>query len=190
MVKSEISFSMTEIVAYANRLNQSLVPRIVKPIFRNRENSLLIFPPYRIEKDGISDYFTGDEAELERLVDMAHATKIDQPILGKPDHLLWVEYIEKEHEPRYQRRGIVQKLLKDISDKKIKEANIEALRGNFNSALALAQTAFSADEENLRALVVKAAIWNITGNAKRIGPLSRIARDIDPSVEFLEHRTV
>ena len=88
-----------EIIGYANSLDESLVPRVVAPIFRYRDDvETLLFPPFRIPEDHVLGGTIGHIAEMQGLIDSGQATKIDTPIPAQLSQSLW---INSEMEPVY-----------------------------------------------------------------------------------------
>ncbi len=67
-----------EIVGYANSLNESLVPRVVAPIFRYRDDvEVLLFPPFEIPGENVLGGTTGSVAEMQEMIDSGRATGIE-----------------------------------------------------------------------------------------------------------------
>lgn len=171
-----------EIIGYAERLTEDLLPRMVVPVFRFRhEPNEVLMPPYRPETSHIHGGVRGTVLELATAEAQGRFTALESPISAQPGHRLW---IDRSFQPRYEPETEARRHLSEIA-KQSAAASKEALRENrYEEALDLAQEAISADESCIDAVLTKAIVHRLLGNEGRVALLADVAAAIDPHIDF------
>lgn len=171
-----------EIIGYADALTEDLVPRVVPPVYRPRSTpSVVLMPPFEVSGTVLSRATHITPAAFERAISDEQATRVASVLDAHPDHLLWIDEDMKPHyAPADQARETLTSIAKTRSD-----AAIRALQGgDLETAAGLAQTAVSADERCLNAVLAKAVLQRIQGNEERVSLLREVARKLDPHLGF------
>lgn len=178
MNEQHFQLSTLDIIGYADCLNQVFLPQIVPPIFcmRNKSNRILM-PPFRIVGDEVLSSQVGVQSDLERAVLGGQATRLDTRISAQPDYRLWVD---ETLQPRYEPATTVAARLRQVAREKSTEALRALARNRVEEAMQLAQTAISADDGCLNAILVKALVNQIEGNQACVELLTEMADTIAP----------
>lgn len=157
-------------------------PDIVNMIFRHGDT--LLFAPYRLTGDGVEGAAVEPLDALTPLIDTNAFAQLNTPISPQIDFLLW---IDAEGTPRYSHRDEVFRELQGQSEKLMVEAR-EALRHNrLDTAANLATQAIRADEENMDARIILAAIYRLRGQESLAKHLHESAEALIPGFPFSHH---
>lgn len=179
--QTEYGLDEIEIVAHES-VSPDLLPGILTAIFRLRQAPHdLILPSYRIEGERLIGGALDSEDALEEMVWLKEAVRLPQPIEPRAGYVLW---IDERYQVSYEPQTEVLDRLRRRAEQCVAEA-IDALeKRRFNAALALAQTAISADEDCYDAVVVKGVVYTVQKNAPFVDELRHLAMAIDPEKDF------
>jgi len=145
-----------DIVGYAELLDKTLVPHVVPPIYRLRDDpDKLLFPPFHLAGPEVIGAAVGSQAQMDQFVSEGRTTRLDQPIAALADHELW---IDQEMQPRYESFYVAKKMLRAIAEDKAGQARRLLLQGDHQKAEEAANTALGADDRLVAPFVIKAAI--------------------------------
>jgi len=145
-----------DIAGYAESLDSTLVPHVVPPIYRLRDDpDKLLFPPFHLAGRQVIGAAVGTQAQMDQFVSEGRATRLDQPIAALADHELW---IDQEMQPRYESFDVAKKTLRAIAEDKATQATRLLLQGDHQKAEEAANTALGADDRLIDPFVIKAAI--------------------------------
>ncbi len=172
-----------EIVGYAESLPDDLLPAVVAPIYRVREDDdTLLMPPFDAHQgDKVKTTHVRRRAELDRLVGNEQATGIDKSIPAAPGQLLW---IDESRRPHYQSAEQVRSHFQYLATAYLGLAREALILQRFDHADKLAQKAINADNRSLDAVLVAAVVERMRGNNDVLDVLSDIAKAIDPQIDF------
>lgn len=167
-----------EIIGYADALPTDALPEIVTPVFRcKKDHDRILLPPFRLDANFVYD---GDWDGVSRwlsLTKTGNMTELTEPIPARSDHQLW---IDQDNKPRYEQRSTAHNTLKAFAEKRVREAEEALSRSDRDTAEQLATTAFNADDRNIDALVVKAAIRKLQGKPRHVDFFASLAHGITP----------
>ncbi|UCD57676.1 MAG: hypothetical protein JSV16_00790 [Candidatus Hydrogenedentota bacterium] len=176
MVPEPTPLDDLEIIGYADALPEEALPRIVTPVFRRKKHhDRILLPPFRLDANCA---YGGDWDGMSRwqsLIKTGNMTELIQIIPAQSDHQLW---IDQDNEPRYERRSTAHKNLDTISKERVGEAQEALSQNDLDTAERLATTAFNADDRNIDALVVKAAVRKLQGKPRHIAFFASLAHGI------------
>lgn len=182
MTHLDFELSSLLIIGYADSLSEAFVPQVVPPIFRLRNKpQTVVMPPFRIENDRIVEAHAGTAADLERAVVRGQATHIDVDIDARPGYRLW---IDEAFKPHYEPAEVVADTLRRLAQRKARAAQDALTQGRLAEAMRLAQTAISADDGCLNAILVKALVHQLEGDQASVEILIEIAGMIVPDADF------
>ncbi len=182
MAESSYRIEDLEVVGHADTLDESFVPALVPPIFRLRDDrDLVLLPPFEIDGERVAEALPGGEADLERAVLRGQATRLEVAIDALPEHQLW---IDEEFRPHYGATTEVLDGLRRLAKARAREAQHAVAEGRLEDAERLAQSAISADDGCLNAILVKALIETLQGNEAQVEVLIDVAETIVPGADF------
>lgn len=182
MTSLRFRLSELEIIGYADCLSGEFVPQVVPPIFRQRgADDRLVMPPFLIEGEEVTEADAGFASDLKRAVLRGQATRLDTIIAARPGHSLWVD---ESFEPHYEPSEIVVKKLRAIAQSRARKAQEALAKGHAERAMRLAQTAISADDGCLNAILVKALVHRLEGDQASVEILTDIAETIVPGADL------
>lgn len=151
-----------EITGYADVLKETMLPSVVPPVFRLKNDPGRAFlPPYSLNAGYLCNATEVGPAELEALKDAREITLFDRAFAAQRDHDLWVDPSFGWH---YQPRAQVEAELSRLAGEAMRAAETAFLEGKFDAAERLCAVAISADDRRIEPLVLKAAIHRKRGN--------------------------
>ncbi|MCU0226210.1 MAG: hypothetical protein MUF01_01105 [Bryobacterales bacterium] len=150
-----------EIVGFAEQIVPEMLPVIVPPVYRARQEPHgHLVPPFR-EWDGV--LYGATEigiAELEDLEASGRFTKLPEALPARPAFELW---FDDQGERHYQPIVEATERLRAIAHKAISAALEELSRRNFDNARRHAGIAISADDRLAEPFAIRAAIDTLEG---------------------------
>ena len=162
-----------EIVGYANVLKETMLPSVAPPVFRMRsDRRRVLLPPYSLNGGYVCNASEVAAPELEELRHAREITLFDEPFPARPDYELWVDQSFGYH---YQPVEDVEKTLNRIAADSIESAKAALEEGNIQEAERLSGVAISADQRRIEALLIKAAIRRMQGDAAGERLMARLA---------------
>lgn len=165
-----------EIIGYADVLTADALPRIVTPVFRHKTNmDRILLPPFRLEANFVYGGDWDGMNQWQSLIKTGNMTELAETIPAQNDHQLW---IDQGNQPRYEQRATAHKNLETIASERVGEAQEALAQDNLEAAEQLATTAFNADDRNIDALVVKAAIRKLQGKPRHIAFFASLAHGL------------
>ncbi|MCK4342237.1 MAG: hypothetical protein KAY37_11005 [Phycisphaerae bacterium] len=187
MTNNPISVHDLIIVAYAERLTPSLLPRVVRPIYH--VSAKPDSPPTDLDQIALdlvceAGLEPGDivtPQELDLLIEREHATRVEPPITAQPGHVLW---IDPDFKPNYGPKAEVVGHLMSWADEHAHQAFEEVCAGHYDKALELTQTALAADEQCNIAIIVAALAESELGHDEYVELLRENAEVACPGVDF------
>jgi len=164
-----------DVVGYAESLTREMVPHVVPPVFRFRDDPhKIVFPPFRIREDRVEGATVGTVADLERFTTCGDVTCIE-PFDAKPDHDLW---IDEEMVLRYQPHTTIRGTFSEIVRQRIDEARQAIRDDRLDEAKQALRIAFNADNRFLDVLVLEAVVYRLEGNGGFFEVLQELAEPI------------
>ena len=166
------------IIGYADALTVDALPRIVTPVFRHRtEKDRILLPPFRLYDNFVFGGAWDSINRWQSLIKTGNMTELVETITAQGDHQLW---IDQNNQPRYELRSTAHKNLETIAAEKVNEAQEALAHGSLDIADQLATTAFNADDRNIEALILKAAVRRLEGKSRNISFFASLAHGIEP----------
>lgn len=166
-----------EIIGYADALTVDALPRIVTPVFRHKtDHDRILLPPFRLNANFVYGGAWDGMSRWQSLIKTGNMTELVETIPAQNDHQLW---IDENNQPRYERRSTAHKNLETIAAERVNEAQEALAHGSLDTAERLATTAFNADDRNIEALVLKAAVRRLEGKSRSISFFASLAHGID-----------
>jgi len=151
-----VPFLALEIIGYANRLEASMLPAVVPPVFRWKGDlERVLLPPFVI-RDGY--VFGGTESNGAALQAFNHAgevTLFDEPLEVRLDFELWIDLDTTVH---YEAISDASAHLQGIASEHISIAEEALLEGDFTKAEECCRIALNADDRVIDSLAISAAI--------------------------------
>jgi len=162
-----------EIVGYAEVLNERLVPHVVPPIYRRRDDrGKLLFPPFRLAGDVVVGGMAGTREDLSHFIADGRATDIDPPIRAQADHELW---IDQGMRPRYEPFDAADGHLREIATGALNRARQLLIKKDLAGAEREADMAMAADDRLADPFALKAAVAKLRGRDDDVESLRQIA---------------
>lgn len=157
------SLADLEIVGYANVLKDSMLPSVVPPVFRLMDDTQwILMPPYSFNAGFLCNATEVSQSELMELRDAGEITLFEEARPAIAGFELWVDQTFQEH---YEPGEAAREKLHNIAKQAIHEAEEAWRKGAFEEAERLSGIAISADDRQLKALAIKAAIHRLRRNA-------------------------
>jgi hypothetical protein len=163
-VRTPFPISDLEIVGYANLLAETMLPSIVPPIFRRRDNPDEVFvPPYLFNGGHLCNATALSDDEISALAQNGEVTLFrGEPLAAMTGFELWLDQQGQSH---YEPRAEADAHLLAIAQGHIAKAE-EALRnGNRQEAERYCAVALCADDRLVDPLAIKAAIRRLDADA-------------------------
>ncbi len=165
-----------EVVAYATKLSEHMVPTVVPPVFRLRDApDQVVFPPFRIYQGEVHGATICDRSELDDFARRDELVLLAAPLPAQACFELWVD---DSFTPHYEDQEKVDETLADIARQAVDDALAALKRGDLDAADRLASRAISADDTRFEPLAVKAAIRRRQGNETGVKVMARLARQL------------
>ena len=136
-----------------------------------------MLPPFRLDVNCAYGGTWDGMSRWQSLIKTGNMTELDETIPAQNDHQLW---IDEDNQPRYEQRSMAHKNLETIAAERVGEAQEALSRDDLETAERLATTAFNADDRNIDALVVKAAIRKLQEKPRHIAFFASLAHGITP----------
>lgn len=164
-----------KVVGSDDRLSDEMVPMVVSPIFHLTDGKYLL-APYTIEGGVVYGGQVIPESRFQQLLEAESLTELPSPLQAHPDFDLWVD---QEGEVQYEPMGEVSAKLKSIANDCVAEAKDMLLKGEHDGADILCRRAFRANERLVDALVIRALVADLKGEAARYRPiLEKLIEDL------------
>lgn len=148
-----------EIVGYNDVFEYENVPRLVKPIFKYKNEDCYIFTPYIIHKDSVIDGVIGDSNDWNRFLN-DKISSIESTFVASVDFNLWIDENFKIH---YTPSKVAEDNLQTCSRKLSSKAECFLLDSDYDKADVYASKSISANDKNINAWLVLAAMYKLTG---------------------------
>ena len=145
-----------EIIGYANRLNASMLPAVVPPVFRVKaEPDRILLPAFVIHQGFVCDATERLFSEVRHLADAAEITLFKKPLDAQRDFELW---IGSDENPHYEPIPDAKLKLREIALEQIRLAEVALRNGDFAGAEDYCRIALCADDKIIDSLAISAAI--------------------------------
>lgn len=151
-----------EIVGYADRPSDLMLPAVVPPVFRVKAAPhRILLPPYAIRSGQVCDALERTNDDLAVLEDAGEITMLAEPKDARIDHELWVGLDKAVH---YEPIPEASAKLREIAVGHASRA-AEALQADdLENAENLCRVALSADDRLMDPIAISAAITRRRGN--------------------------
>ena len=150
------NISDLKVIGYANVLSGSMLPSIVLPIFSFKtDHNKVLVPPYVINRGFLYGATEISYDEVTCMKDNYKVTLFIHEFPAKNDFTLWIDDSRAHH---YEESWKANVTLNNISLLNIVHAEDELFSGNIDEAERLARIAISANDKQIDALVILAAI--------------------------------
>ena len=145
-----------EVIAYASRLTDSMLPAVVPPVFRMKGASArILLPPFTMRDDMLHDATEVTETHLKAIDEAGEVTFLEQPLDARPDFELWVEL---DGTVRYEPVRDASTTLRAFAMERVQLA-MDALAANdLGGAANHSRIALNADDRLMEPLAISAAI--------------------------------
>jgi hypothetical protein len=158
-----LQLSHLEVIGYATRLDDDMLPTIVAPIFRRRADpEQVVLPPFSLRRGLVFTGSTCSANELDALEAVEQVTRLDEPIQARSGFELWVDV---ERRPIYERADVAERKLRRIAFDAIDQAKDALARGDLDGASRHAGIALAADDRRIEPPALLAAVRRKQGNA-------------------------
>lgn len=145
-----------EIIGYANRLNASMLPAVVPPVFRVKaEPDRILLPAFVIHQGFVCDATERLFTEARHLADAEEITIFEEPLDAQRDFELWIGL---DGTPHYEPIPEASSKLKQIAIENIALAETAMRSGDFKTAENCCRIALCADDRLIDSLAISAAI--------------------------------
>lgn len=166
MDHAPLQLSDLQIIGHADRFSREALPRITTPVFcRTTDQQQILFPPFRLDDHYVYQGQWDTRGRWRGQIESGQMTEFTDSIPAQSDHLLW---IDMSGDPRYERRAVVLQKLEALARDLVTRAQADFCNGDLESANEMASQAINADDRNIDALIVKAAVSRVQGKAERV----------------------
>ena len=172
-MNTPIPIASLDVIGYATSLSEAMVPTIVTPVFRLRDDpETFLFPPFVIHCGQVCDGSMGSAEEFERFAARRKVTTIPDPFCAQRDHELW---IDADMAPQYDPIDVADEKLGKISSDHINAAKLALKKGAVEEADQLAGVALCADDRLLEPLAIPAAASRHQGHTDDVELMALLA---------------
>ena len=166
MDQAPVPLSDLKIIGHADRFSSEALPCMTTPVFcRVTDQQQILFPPFRLDDHYVYQGQWDTRSRWRGQIESGQMTEFMDPFPAQSDHLLW---IDMAGDPRYDRRAVVLRKLEALARDLVTRAQADFCDGDLESANEKASQAINADERNIDALIVKAAVSRVEGKAERV----------------------
>lgn len=178
MDHAPVQLADLQIIGYADHFSREALPRITTPVFcRTLDPQQVLFPPFRLDDHCVYRGQWDARSRWRGQIKSGQMTEFAEPISTQSDHLLW---IDMEGHPQYERRAVALQRLGNLAKDLVSKAQADFCDGGLDSANEMASQAINADDRNIDALVVKAAICRIQKKADHVNFYASHAQGLAP----------
>jgi len=179
-----------EVIAYATRLSQVMLPTIVTPIFRiiTRDDApkgdaststhptpTILFPPFRIYQGQVHDGTLSTQGDFEELLARDEITALPHPLGARDEHELWIDH---NHLAHYQPISEVDDALRHIANDALDAAMKAFEREDFDATEEYIKVAEAADDRQIEPLAIEAALHLLRGETSEVEVIARLSEDL------------
>jgi len=174
-----------EVIGYATRLTEHMVPTIVPPIFHLKSDpDRVVYPPFQIYQGCVKEAMEIPREELAALEDRGELVLLPEPLAARDGFELWVD---ENMEAHYQDQLEVTEGLVLVFQRAVEAARLALERGNLEEADQLASRALSANDCHVEPYAIKAAINRHQGSEAAVKVMARMASKMYDSALFEKH---
>ena len=150
-----ISVEQLEVIGYADSLASVMVPSVVPPVFRFRDDpDRVLVPPFTLHGGFLCGASEITDAEARQLGHKGEMVLFLDPFPASSDFELWIS----QAGPCYESRTTAKKRLMKLAQQFVAQAEIAFRIGDTEGAEQLCSAAVSADDRSREAFAIKAAI--------------------------------
>ena len=151
-----IPVELLEVIGYADSRDSGMLPSIVPPVFRIREQpDRILVPPYALNAGFLCGASEIDGPEIQELHNATEVVLFNNHFPARTDFELWIDESNAYH---YETRAGARSKLQQFANQSIKDAKGAFKVGHFAESERFCSSAISADDKCLDAFVIKAAI--------------------------------
>jgi hypothetical protein len=176
------SIADVEVVGYADVLKANMLPSVVPPVFRVKDDpDCVLVPPYLLNGNLI---WNATELCAEELFSLQHERRVtlfSDAVPARADHELWVDQQFGRH---YEPREEADQTLHNIAKRHCELSKQSLAGGDLESAERLSSIAASADDRLIDSLLIKAAIQRLQHNELGVDVLVHLAGPMLGESEF------
>ena len=155
-MSNPIPITTLEVIGYANRLADSMLPAVVPPVFRLKgDQERILLPPFVIRDGYVFGGTESNGAALQMFNEAGEVTLFAKPQEARPDFELWINLDKAVH---YEAISDASAQLQNIAREHIIKAEEALLNADFNGAEECCRIALSADDRVIDSLAISAAI--------------------------------
>ena len=170
-----------DVVGYATRLLETMVPAIVSPIFALRGKNDVVFPPFTIYQGFVRDGALSTQRELQALARKGEVTLVGESLAARDGYELWVDL---ELRPQYAPMADVRAELQKIAETHHKAAEDALVKQNLESVERHASIAGCADSRQFWPYALKAALRQRQGKEAAVRVMKRLAEGLCSPMVF------
>jgi hypothetical protein len=153
---SAILVEQLEVIGYADPRQSGMLPSIVPPIFRFREQpGRILVPPFSLSAGFLCGASEVDHLEIQELRDAGDVVLFGDQFGAETDYELW---IDESHIHHYEARTTARRHLQNVAVQSIQQAKAAFRDGRLAESERFCSAAISADDKFIDAFVLKAAI--------------------------------
>lgn len=160
------------IVGYASALTSAKVPRIVPPVFKFKDDTKALLPPFKVVSDFVLGGVVTHSDELQSLANQEKITLFKDSFSAKAASQLW---IDETMSPNYAPARDVRKTLRAKANDLYESALVKFDTCAFEEASHLAGQALSANESLVEAWAVIVTIDRIQQQEDSAALMTRFA---------------
>lgn len=189
-MKRHWSLLNLDIIGFASTLEKPTLPRILAPVFRDRdEPDRVLLPPFTVIGDEVFNAVASTMAEFEDMVVAEKLTSLTETIPGQVGHDLWVD---TEGEIGYDLKAQVKKAFEEIFTTHLARAGKHFAEKDYAIACQHADIARAVKPSHIDPLVIRAASESLMGLTSRLAYTRSVAAAYVSLIEFdvlVEDRT-
>lgn len=162
-----------EIIGYANRLTDSMLPAVVPPVFRVRsEPSRILIPPFSLRDGVVSGATEVSQDEIQALSEAGELTLLPNHNKALPDHEMWIDLDGVVH---YEPIRAASAGLKALAINHFRRAKEALIADKLDEAENLCRIALRADDRLMEPLAISAAISRHRNNQGNVRLMKKVA---------------
>lgn len=171
-----------DIIGFASILESPTLPRVVAPVFRDRDKpDCVLLPPFSLIGDEVFNVGESSLAEFESLIAGEKVTRLESPIAGATLHELWVN---DRGEVKYTLKAEMQTAFERIFQDRMRLAEEALANRDFAVASQHAVIARAAQPSSVDPLVIRAAAEKLSGDLSRFAFTKDIVRRLLSPADF------
>jgi hypothetical protein len=161
-MSTPIPVERLDVIGYADPRSSGMLPCIVPPVFKLRDDpERILVPPYALNGGFACRASEIDSSKMQELLDQGELVLLDNPRPARMDFELWIDESNASH---YQPRTEARNSLQQLAEQSVQHAAVAFQSGHLEDAERFCSSAISANDKYVEAFVLKAAIRRREGD--------------------------